>query len=357
MSESKSVIRSINVTSTDIKCPGCGTSIGINFDPSSATLSCPFCGLSTQLPTPQKGAVAQELDFNSALQRASVDWGRYKKIIVCSNCGGQTVYDSEQVSGACPFCGSTSVAPAAENAQIMEPNAIIPFSIRKDQVQDCFIDFVKKKKLANKKVFNCKLENIVGIYLPFWTFDTYTASFYYAYRDNGIYAESDHVSGNWYQNIDDITIFATNRLSHPFISKVQEYDFTKAVPYSSQYLAGIPAERYTLGLNECWERSKKLITETLKKAVHRSNRHLRVEEIATNYYNVKFRYLLAPIYLAKYKYGDKTFLVAINGQTGKTHCDVPTILGKIIGLIILGVFVLAAIEVFGIWLFYKFFGM
>ena len=176
MSENKSIIGSINVTSTDIKCPGCGTSIGISFDPVTASLKCPFCGLSTQLPTPQNGAVAEELDFNSALQRASVDWGHYKKLIVCSNCGGQSVYDSEQVTGACPFCGSTSVTPAAETDQIMVPNGVIPFSISKEQTQDLFINFAKKKGLVNKKVFDCKLEQVVGFYVPYWTFDTWCIS-------------------------------------------------------------------------------------------------------------------------------------------------------------------------------------
>ena len=349
MSENKKVITSVNVTSTDIKCPGCGTSIGVVFDPATGTLTCPFCGLSTYLPTPQNGAVAEELDFNTAMQRASVDWGHYKKLIVCSNCGGQTVYDAEQVTGACPFCGSTSVAPAAENNQIMVPNAVIPFAFSKEQAQDYFNDFLKKKKLVNKKVFKCKLEKVVGIYLPFWTFDAYTASTYYAYRYNGVYANSDHVTGNWYQYVDDVVIFASDRLRHPFISNVQNFDFDKAVPYSPEYLAGVPAERYTLGLNEGWERCKNLITAKLKRDVHRTNRNLRVEQVATNYYNVKFRCLLAPVYLATYKFGKKTLPVAINGQTGQTFCDVPTIIGRIVLLVFLGMLLAALIELLGMW--------
>ena len=333
MSENRSVISSVNVTSTDIKCPGCGNSIGIGFDPVTATLSCPFCGLSTKLPTPQNGAVAGELDFNTALQRASVDWGRYKKLIVCSNCGGQTVYDSEQVTGACPFCGSTSVAPAAENDQIMVPNAVIPFAIGKEQVQDLFTGYLKKKKLLKKGVLDCKLENVVGIYLPFWTFDAYTASSYTAYKHTGWNENSEEITGSWYQGFDDIPVFASDRLANPFISKVQDFDFTSAVPYSSKYLAGIPAERYTLGLNEGWERTKKLITEKIKRGIHSTRCY--GEKVYTNYYNVKFRCLMAPVYLAKYVYGKKTYLVAINGQTGKTCCKAPTIIGRIIALVLI----------------------
>ena len=334
MSENRSVITSVNVTSTDIKCPGCGNSIGVGFDPVTATLSCPFCGLSTKLPTPQNGAVAEELDFNTALQRASVDWGRYKKIIVCSNCGGQTVYDSEQVTGACPFCGSTSVAPAAENDQIMVPNAVIPFSIGREQVQDLFTGYLKKKKLLKKGVLDCKLENVVGIYLPFWTFDAYTASSYTAYRSVPGRDNDEQFTGSWYQGFDDIPIFASDRLSNPYISKVQDFDFTSAVPYSSKYLAGIPSERYTLGLNEGWERTKKLIAEKIRRGIHST--HCYGEKVYTNYYNVKFRCLMAPLYLAKYKFGKKTYLVAINGQNGETCCKAPTKIGRIVALVLIG---------------------
>lgn len=350
MSENKRLIGSVNVTSTEIKCPGCGASIGIRFNPSSTTLTCPFCGLSSYLPTPQNGTVAEELDFNAAMQRASVDWGHYKKLIICSNCGGQTVYDTEQVTGACPFCGSTSVAPAAETEQIMVPNAVIPFSFTPEQTQEYFISFLKRKRMLNKKALKCKLEKVVGIYLPFWTFDAYTASSYYAYKDNGFYAPADHVSDVWYQYIDDVVVFASDRLRHPFISKVQNYDFEKAVPYSPKYLAGIPAERYTLGLNDGWERAKKLITEKLKKDVHRYNRHLRVEKIATNYYGVKFRCLMAPMYLATYRFGKKTLQVAINGQTGETFCEAPTKIGRIILLGLLGLLLACALEVVILWL-------
>ena len=91
----------------------------------------------------------------------------------------------------------------------MAPTAIIPFAFSKEQAQDYFTKFVKKKTLLNKKALNCKLENIVGIYLPFWTFDTFTASTYNARRYNGQEAHSDHVTGDWYEIIDDVLVCRT----------------------------------------------------------------------------------------------------------------------------------------------------
>ena len=109
MSENIQVAEGINLTSAEVHCPSCGGTIGVTFDPVSNTLHCPFCGTSTKLPEPDSAPVVQELDFNAAVQRANVNWGKIKKLVECSNCGGQALYDAEQVTGACPFCGSTSV--------------------------------------------------------------------------------------------------------------------------------------------------------------------------------------------------------------------------------------------------------
>ena len=179
MSKNVKVINEVTMSNTDIKCSGCGGTI--KFDPSTSKLVCPFCGTTKEIPLPEDGTVIEEHDFYSVIQRASVNWGTVKKLIVCSNCGGQTLYDDSQISGCCPFCGSTSVMPVAENEKIMAPEAVIPFVVNNEKADRCFRDFVKKKRFVPKAVKECKLENLVGLYLPFWTFDTDTISSYEAW--------------------------------------------------------------------------------------------------------------------------------------------------------------------------------
>ena len=74
-------------------------------------------------------------------------------------------------------------------------------------------------------------------------------------------------------------------------------------------------------------------------------------DLSTNYYNVKFRYLLAPVYLATYSCDKYRLKVAINGQTGETYCDVPTYIGKLIVLFVLGMIALAVIEMIVIFIY------
>ena len=341
MAENQSFIGAVNVTSTEVKCPGCGASIGIKYDPETLNLTCPFCGLVSMLPQPGTVPVIQELDFNSALQRASVNWGNIKKMITCSNCGGSTIYDAEQVTGACPFCGSTSVTPAAENSQIMAPQAVIPFAVTKEQTQLCFDNFINSRRVASKKVYGCKLENVIGIYLPFWTYDSLTVSAYDAHTYETKYAPRQYFKGVMTQFFDDLVIYGSDKIRNQNIRRVQEFDFQRMVPYSPKYLAGIPAERYTVGLNDGWERAKTQIGDKIKRTLNRKYRmKAAIDKIATNYYNVKFRYVLAPIYLATYTCGKKTHTVAINGQTGKTYCEVPTFLLK---LVLIPLFVLIVV--------------
>ena len=335
MSERVKVINGVTVSNTDVKCPGCGATI--KYDPTTTKLVCPFCGITKDLPKPEAGAVIEELDFNTAIKRASVNWGTVKKLISCANCGGQSLYDASQVSGCCPFCGSTNVMPAAENEQIMAPGSVIPFIIDRENADRCFREFVKKHRYVPKAVKECKLDNLVGLYLPFWTFDTKTISSYdahieYRQTDNNgnTYYTYRSFLGIWNQFIDDMVVYATDRVKNPSIKEVKDFDFTKLVPYTPEYLAGIPAERYTVGLNDGWERAKEQIADELKKQIgeyeKKKNRGDRVGEVklSTNYYDVKFRYLLAPMYIASFKYRDKLYAVAINGQTGAAYCELPS---------------------------------
>lgn len=341
MAENQSFIGAVNVTSTEVKCPGCGASIGIKYDPEALNLTCPFCGLVSKLPQPGTVPSIEELDFNSALQRASVNWGNIKKMITCANCGGSTIYDAEQVTGACPFCGSTSVTPAAENSQIMAPQAVIPFAVTKEQTQLCFDNFINTRRTASKKVYGCKLENVVGIYLPFWTYDTLSVSAYDAHTYETKYTPRQYFKGVMTQFFDDLVIYGSDKIRNQNIKRVQEFDFQRMVPYSPKYLAGIPAERYTVGLNDGWERAKTQIRDKIKRTLNRKYRmKAAIDAIVTSYYNVKFRYVLAPIYLATYTCGKKTHTVAINGQTGKTYCEVPTFMLK---LVLIPLFVLIVV--------------
>jgi len=334
MSDNITIINETTVSETNVKCPGCGGTL--TYDPKTLKLLCGSCGLTKELPPPEAGAVIEELDFNTAVQRASVNWGSIRKLITCANCGGQSIYEASQVSGCCPFCGSANVMPASENEQIMAPGAVIPFAVDKAKAERCFHDNLKKKRYIYQSALDSKLDNIIGLYLPFWTFDTDTVSSFTAKigytreSTDGGYVVWKTFSGVRNQFIDDMIVYASDSVRNSHIPKVTNFHFDKLVPYDPKYLAGIVAERYTVGLNDAWERAKVQIAKKLKTDIGTAQKNKNGGDVvgrvqfSTNYYNVKFKYILAPVYLASYKFRGKTYQVAINGQSGEVDCDAPS---------------------------------
>ena len=66
-----------------------------------------------------------------------------------------------------------------------------------------------------KKAYDSKLENITALYLPFWTFDSYTITSYIDelhYPTGGGNIYSRYFKGVWGHNFDDLVIFASDRI-------------------------------------------------------------------------------------------------------------------------------------------------
>ena len=61
-------------------------------------------------------------------------------------------------------------------------------------------------------------------------------------------------------------------------------------------------------------------------------------QLSTSYYNVTYKYVLAPVYFANYKYGNTIYPVVINGQTGEVGCKTPSYFLKMLFIIIMVMF-------------------
>ena len=101
------------------------------------------------------------------------------------------------------------------------------------------------------------------------------------------------------------------------------------VAYKPEYIAGFASERYAIGLKEGWEKAKSSIYSKLRRAVRekirREKRADRVDNLKTEsfYQNITYKYLLLPIWISSFRYGDKTYQFMVNGQTGKVAGRTP----------------------------------
>ena len=322
---------------TNKKCPNCGATVV--FDPGTGGMLCEFCGYQTSLPTPEAGTSICELDFESATQTASFEWGAEKKSVVCKQCGAETIYDALETAAVCPFCGSTSVMPAnTENS--MAPGAVVPFAYTKEKAGQNFTKWIGGKLFTPTKAKqSAKPESFQGVYLPYWTYDAQTTSQFSGHagfdrrvkRGDTYVTETTwhHVSGVYQEFIDDETVLASKKSSNSLVKTCEPFDFTKLVPYSPQVVAGFIAERYSIGLKEGWGIAQESIKRRLNSNIHnyiRRNWHCdRVDSVhfSTLYSNITYKYLLVPVWLSSFKYNDKVYNFVVNGQTGKVGGKAP----------------------------------
>ena len=340
---------------TDKKCPQCGGVM--DFNPTTNNLKCPYCDYEEeiQLDTTQP-TEAQELDFFEAEHTANKDWGVETKTVVCEACGAESVYDALETAGVCPFCGSNQVMEAHAKDTIA-PGGVIPFKVNDKQAAEYFQKWIKKQffcpKLAKE---SARPDSFQGIYLPYWTFDSKTATSYHGEygidhtkrKSNGeTYTETTwyRTSGNHSEFIDDELVFAGKKQSEAILKRLEPFDTKDNKPYKPEYIAGFISERYSVGLKDAWEKAKISIKGKLRQHIEKDIRHDhnadRVRNVSLNvrYSDITYKYLLLPIWISTFKYNNQVYQFMVNGQTGKVAGKTPISIPKVILTVIAAIII------------------
>src|SRR5205807_8668710 len=215
------------------------------------------------------------------------------------------------------------------------------------------------KKLAHQ-------EGISGVYLPFWSYDSDTASNYRGergehYYETEWYTDSDGKQQSrevqhtrWYsgsgqvaRHFDDVLIAATRSVNEGRLNKLQPWDLKALCAYEPDYLAGFKAQRYQVELPAGFETAKKVMQVTIANDVRRDigGDEQRILNVDTDYSNVMFRHLLLPVWIGAYRFQNKFSQVMVNARTGDVEGERPYSTVKIFFLVI---FILALILVIAV---------
>ncbi len=351
--EQPSVVKTMD--ETDKKCPECGGVM--NFDPATGGLLCAYCGHKEEIASPGK---AFELDLFSAAHTENRDWGVEKKKVSCHSCGAELIYDVLQVSEVCPYCGSNQVMEAAD-VDTLAPGGVVPFKIALKEAGEKFKAWIRRKLFcprAAKK--SATPESFKGVYLPYWTFDAFTASAYSARygRDRIVRVGRDktRVVTDWYSTsgtfdyfFNDELVRGTRRYDTKVMEKIEPFETEENKVYQPEYLAGFVSERYSVGIREGWEEAKTSITAQLRTLI---DREIRVRHhadkvaglrVSTNYSGLTYKYLMLPLWLSSFKYKEKIFQFMVNGQTGEVGGKAPVSALRVIIAVILGLAILTGL--------------
>jgi len=323
---------------TDKKCSACGGTM--DFNPKAGNLTCPFCGHTQEIPVDEEEDKVEEQDFLSETNKQSYDWGAEKKTVVCKSCAAVSVYDALQISDVCPYCGSNQVTEE-KGADSLAPNGVCPFAVTDKEAGSNFQKWIKGRLFCPKAAKDsAKPDSFKGIYLPHWTFDTDADVKYSAqYGKDRIVKDSKgntRTVTDWYptqgtykKTFDDYAVPGTERYDRRTLNMIQPFNTQNSKIYKPEYVAGFISERYSVGLDNAWETAKKDMHGILESEITQDIKgryganHVRNLNVSVKYNDIKYKYLLLPIWLSSFKYKQKVFQFMVNGQTGKVGGHAP----------------------------------
>lgn len=317
------------------------------FDPQTQTLTCEHCGNSIDF---EKNREVQEIAIEKAFSQAEI-WND-TSVLRCENCGAVITVDREEMALSCPYCGTSHVKKANEIVGV-KPNALYPFLLTKKDAVKNARKWAKSRLFSPKKFKkNLEEENLHGIYLPCFTFDSQAQSSYngrigerktrVVRTRNGTRTETYIV---WYKvngiinmDFDDVTISASSKLKDKSFSKIMPFKKETICVYEKKYLAGFVASHYDKDIKKSWDEAKGVMEDRIRSAILQKYNCDEIDYLntSTTHSNVTYKYVLMPIYALFYHYGKKDYMVNVNGNTGKTSGKAPISFVRVLIAILLG---------------------
>ncbi len=324
------------------KCPCCGGAI--EFDSNLQQMKCPYCDTEFDMETLKSydedlNADAQD-DFcwnTGSAEHWTEDESTGMRIYVCESCGGQIVGDEHMAATKCPYCDNPVVVMGNLSGEL-KPDFVIPFKLDKQAAKEGFCKHLSKKRLLPKTFKDENhIEELRGIYVPFWLFDT-DADAHLRYRgtrvrhwsdSNYYYTETRYYSILRAGNIafDRIPVDGSSKMADDLMESLEPFDFSGAVDFQTAYLAGYLADKYDVSAEQSVERANNRVRQSTRDAFESTiigYSSLIPEHTSIRLHDGKSRYALYPVWLLNTNYNGKKYTFAMNGQTGKFVGNLPT---------------------------------
>lgn len=345
----------LEVETDNEKCEACGSNM--KYDPKSNMLYCAHCG--TKRAFGQQ-AEAAELAIEEALRTGgAAAWSAETKVFRCENCGAKVVLDKGETATCCPFCGTAQVVELEELAGL-KPNAVLPFSLTAEDSNEACRKWAKKKIFAPRAFKkNLKPENMHGVYIPCFTFDSHTSSSYYGRigkrhtrtvgsgknRRTETYIVWRNISGGYQYGFDDVTVTAGSKVTQKDLGKMAPFDSNRSKSYDGKYLLGFSSYYYEKDIVQCWDEAKKTMDAELRRLILSQYSYDVVDylNVSTTHADVTYKYVLLPVYAGHFGFKKKNYSFFVNGTNGKVTGKTPVAVWKVLVTVLAGIAALAGI--------------
>ncbi len=350
---------------TNYQCPACTGPL--HYSAKTGKLACDYCGSSFEVAEIEALYAQKEAEAAAAKQAADAkadaaaaqsggwdtsglnhDWGAEAdslKIYNCPSCGAELICDESTAATSCPYCGNPTVVPG-QFSGALRPDFILPFRLTKDDAVQALRAHYKGKPFLPRSFTSANhIEQIQGVYVPFWLFDgDAEGSASYKASNTNVYETGDyeitetrhyHVFRAGSLTFEKIPVDASSKMPDDHMDSIEPFDYAQLQPFSTAYLPGYLADKYDVTIDDSRDRAEERCRETLAQALRDTVTGYGIcipehEDIALR--RGRVHYALLPVWMLNTKWRGQDFLFAMNGQTGKFVGDLPTDRGRFWGM-------------------------
>ena len=338
---------------TEFKCPAC--TAPLHFSEETGRLECDYCGSSFSVEEMEARSAEKEQQAAEAFEKAAAEakadagkwdapsgqdsWGEdgaHLKTYSCPSCGAELICDEATAATSCPYCGNNTIIPGQFRGAL-KPELVIPFRIGKEDAVKALKAHYKGKPFLPKSFSDENhIQEIKGIYVPFWLFDGQAEAdvSFAATRSTVMVTSRERITTTRHFDVrragtvrfEKIPVDASKKMPDDYMDSLEPFQYDAMVPFSTAYLPGFFADIPDVSIEECSPRAELRATET---AVEAMGRQVSGYETCiptrkdAQLRRGRVRCALLPVWLLSTKWEGKRFLFAMNGQTGKMVSDLP----------------------------------
>ncbi|MEN8222003.1 MAG: hypothetical protein ABFR36_01985 [Acidobacteriota bacterium] len=358
----------ISKVKNNFNCVKCGGDL--EYNPEVSSLECPFCGEINKIEKGKKEI--KEKDYEKFLEELeNKEPVIEKKTSGCNSCGSVFSVEPDTISTECPYC-ATPVVLHDRISKFIKPAGIHPFKITAENAREKFSKWIQKRWFLPSEMKEMKFpeEKLTGIYLPYWTYDANSISYYsgergidktttksYSVMENGEnvtkskdvkYTDWDHTSGVVYHAFNDVLIPAGKTIPDKFNELIKPWKLKNISPFKEEYLSGFRAEKYSIGVKDGFISAKEKMGDKIRGLIRKDigGDQQKIHSVRSDFDKISFKHILLPLWMSSYRYKDKVYRFVINGVTGEVQGNRPWSKWKllfmltIIALIIAGLIIL-----------------
>ena len=339
------------------KCPSCGAAI--EFKPALQKFSCDYC--LSEYTEEEIASIYKDLEEEVKEEHAEEtlkdnrDMQDHLASYDCNSCGATVVTDDTTTSTFCYYCHNPVIISDRLSGSF-KPNKMIPFTIDKEKAQETFLNWASKNRYVPREFYSSsQLEKITGMYLPYWWADCKVDV---DYEGEGNIVKVWNEGGREFTEtnkynivrkgniqINNVEELAFTKIDNDLLNGIAPYNENEAINFSMPYLSGFFAEQYNISEEEIIPKIEEQINKysaTLIRDTMPDYSSVNEKINKTNILTKEMNYTLLPAWILTYQYEGKTYVFAVNGQTGKSFGELPINNKKVFG-VAAGIFALTSI--------------